>query len=114
MIPLTPEDYRRFIKKGFKEFLTKGKDNGWYIKRKKDGTCLFLKENRCSIYHICTASSCKSYPFIFTKYNGLSVDLNCPGFGKGWTPMEEVEKMMNELIKVYNWQIAKAKDKLKL
>lgn len=108
MIPLTQQDYKTFVKKGFKKYLTKEEDDGWYIKTKKDGTCPFLKDNKCSIYHICTGSSCKSYPFIFTKYNGLIVDLNCPGWNKGWTSMKDVKKMVRELIKIYDWQIKKS------
>lgn len=112
-IPLTPNDYKIFVKNGFKKYLKKGKDGGWYIKTKKDGSCPFLKNNKCSIYNM-RGSSCKSYPFIFTKYNGLTIDLNCPGWGKGWTSMEEIKKMIKELIMVYNWQIKKTKIKLKI
>ena len=114
MIPLTKKDYNAFVKNGFKKYLTESNDGGWYIKTKKDGTCQFLKENKCSIYCKCTASSCKSYPFIFTKYAGLIADLDCPGWGKGWTNLNKIKQMINELINVYEYQIQKTKNKLNL
>ena len=114
LIPLTPEDYQIMAKSGYKNNLIKKKDGGWYIKVHQDGLCPFLKNNRCLIYEKCRVSSCKSYPFFFSKYHGLYADFSCPGWGKGWTSMKKVREMIKELIKVYEWQIQKAENRLGL
>lgn len=114
MIPLTPEDYKRFVTNGFKDQLIKSKDGGWYIKTAVDGTCPFLKSNKCVVYTIGNPSLCKAYPFLFTEYSGLGVDVTCPGWGEGWTDIQEVRMMVEELIKVHRWQITKTRTKLEL
>ncbi|MFC1780299.1 YkgJ family cysteine cluster protein [Patescibacteria group bacterium] len=114
LLPLTPKDYQFMVKNSFKKYLVQKKDSGWYIKSNKDGSCPFLKENKCSIYHTGRVSTCRSYPFFFSKYNGLFADFTCPGWGKGWTSMKKVKEMVKELIKLYNWQIKKAEKKLNL
>lgn len=109
LIPLTSSDYKILVSKGYKKFLFKQKDGGWYIKTKEDGTCPFLKNNQCAIYEI-RGSSCRSYPFFFQKYNGLVADLSCPGWGKGWTSLGKIRKMVDKLTDLYSWQIDKAKN----
>lgn len=112
LIPLTPYDQKILLKKKHQEFLTKEKDCSWYIKTKRNGNCPFLKNGLCSIYSI-RPSSCRAYPFFFNKYNGLVIDLNCPGWKKGWTDIKEIKKMLKNLINVYCWQIKKIKKMLK-
>jgi Fe-S-cluster containining protein len=105
-IPLTPKDFQRLIKQNLSKYLVKKEDNGWYIHTHRDGTCPLLKNGKCSIYSN-RPSTCKSYPFFFSKYNGLYADLNCPGWGKGWTKLGKIKQMIKELIKIYKWQIKK-------
>lgn len=114
MIPLTQRDYKRFVTNGFKDHLTQSEDGGWYIRTAVDGTCPFLESKKCSVYHIGNPSLCKAYPFLFTEYSGLGVDATCPGWGEGWTDVGTVKMMVEELIKVHIWQIAKTRAKLEL
>jgi hypothetical protein len=40
----------------------------------------------------------------------LVADLSCPGWGKGWTSLEKIRKMVDKLTDLYSWQIDKAKN----
>ena len=68
--------------KGFKDFLKKhdNMDVMW-IRRKKDGSCFFLKENKCEIYDARPAI-CKLEPFTIADYdferNQIELELNYP------------------------------------
>ena len=114
LLPLTPDDLHNFEKHGLTDHLVQKNDGGSYIQTKKDGSCPYLKDNKCALYNVCRASTCKSYPFFFSKYNGLYADLSCPGWGKGWTSMTKVKSMVRELIKLYSWQMKKTSDNLDL
>lgn len=114
LLPLLPEDYEVMEEHGFEDRLVKANDGGFYIQTNKDGSCPFLKNNKCSIYNKFRLSTCMSYPFSFSKYNGLYADMNCHGWGKGWTSMEKVRIMVKELIKVYRLHIKQAENNLKL
>jgi Fe-S-cluster containining protein len=114
LISLTPEDTKLMESKGVAKHLVQNNDGISYIQTSKDGSCPYLKDNKCSIYNACRPSSCKSYPFFFSKYNGLYADLSCPGWGKGWTSMKDIKEMIKELIKIYSWQIKKTKENLGL
>ena len=101
MIPLTREDESLIKEKMGKDHLITF-DNGMnYIKCDENGKCPFLIDNGlCSIYGL-RGSSCKSYPFFVDKYSGLSIDLHCPGVGKGWTDVVIIKKMIMELEKIH-------------
>jgi len=112
LLPLTLQDCQLMKSKELTQHLVQKNDGGSYIQSNKDGSCPYLKDNKCSIYATCRLSTCKSYPFFFSKYNGLYADLTCPGWGKGWTSMDKVKDMVRELIKLYRWQIKKAEQNL--
>lgn len=55
--------------KGYKKFLTEPDDAGLrWVKRNKDGGCLFLENNKCKIHDV-RPSICKLEPFTIVDYN---------------------------------------------
>ena len=68
--------------KGFRNFLEKhnGMEVMW-IRRKKDGSCFFLKENKCEIYDVRPAI-CRLEPFTIAdcdfERNRIELELNFP------------------------------------
>jgi Fe-S-cluster containining protein len=73
---------KRIESKGFKDFLAPPDGSGiMWIKRNKDDTCHFLKNNRCAIYEVRPAA-CKLEPFTIADYdyknNTIELELNFP------------------------------------
>ncbi|XHH09941.1 MAG: YkgJ family cysteine cluster protein [Candidatus Bathyarchaeia archaeon] len=55
--------------KGYRNFLTEPDEAGLrWIKRKKDGSCMFLESNKCKIYPV-RPVICKLEPFTIADYN---------------------------------------------
>lgn len=106
LIPLTLKDYKVIKRKEKAGLLVKENDGYWYIKTKRDGACPFLTKGLCSIYKE-RPLSCRAFPFFINKYCGLTVDINCPGWGRGWTSIDKIETMTKALKKVYLGQLNK-------
>jgi Fe-S-cluster containining protein len=76
-------EQRRIEEKGFADFLEEADENGvMWIKRKADGSCLFLKEdNKCAIYPV-RPQVCRLEPFNIVDYDykrdKIEVELNFP------------------------------------
>lgn len=101
-IPITDENYAA-MKNHDKDKIVDFGPGGLHINQ-SGGECVFLcSDGRCSI-HNNRGSSCRSYPFFIDKYTGLSIDISCPGIGKGWTSLSEIIIMVDELKKVYEHQ----------
>jgi hypothetical protein len=89
--------------KGFKGFLSAPDEAGLrWIRRKKDGSCFFLENNKCAIYDFRPAV-CRLEPFTIVDYNYpekyIELDLNfpyccaCVGVSSdGCVSLQEVEK----------------------
>lgn len=72
-IHLEPGDITRMAESGLVDF-TESDDSPNFIKR-KDDACMFLIEDRCSIFAV-RPVACRDFPFI--TYNGKSeVDTAC-------------------------------------
>lgn len=100
-IPLVDDDGLILNKKIEKKNIIKLDGGGKYIKCDENGSCPFLSNSgKCSIYKY-RGASCKSYPFFVDKYLGLCIDLKCPGVGKGWTSINKITDMIDNLKKVY-------------
>jgi Fe-S-cluster containining protein len=80
-----------------------------WIRRKKDGSCFFLENNKCKIYHVRPAI-CRLEPFTIIDYNypqkRIELDLNfptsCGCFGVnegGALPIEEIAKAAQAVVK---------------
>ena len=78
----TSQDIQAFAKEvfGFEPYCYEMK------KTETDGKCLFLKDNRCTIYEI-RPIICKFYPFELKNLGNenylFSYTTKCPGMGKG-------------------------------
>jgi Fe-S-cluster containining protein len=96
--------------KGYKGFLTSPDEAGLrWIKRKKDGSCIFLENNKCKIYSV-RPVICKLEPFTIADYNyhqkRIELDLNfpfscaCEGVTeKGPVNVEEVARAAQAMVK---------------
>ena len=55
-------------------------------KNNLNGKCIFLKQNRCSVYKS-RPSQCRTWPFWNENMNpkvwNKDISINCPGIGKG-------------------------------
>jgi Fe-S-cluster containining protein len=88
--------------KGFTDFLARPDGTGiMWIRRKKDGSCFFLKKNnRCMIYNVRPAI-CRLEPFTIVDYdyekNRIELELNFP-FSCGCEGVVDGEAMPLEAI----------------
>jgi Fe-S-cluster containining protein len=81
-------------------FAVKIEDNAPYsyeMKKRKDGKCVFFKNNRCTIYSL-RPLICRFYPFELKdmhnrKYTFLYTN-ECPGINKGQVLNEDYYRMM--------------------
>jgi Fe-S-cluster containining protein len=67
---------------GFRDFVEKPDETGiMWIRRKKDGSCFFLKDSRCAVYNVRPAV-CRLEPFTIIDYdypnNKIELALNFP------------------------------------
>ncbi len=96
-------EQRQIESKGFKGFLGPADEAGLrWIRRKKDGSCFFLENNKCAIYEVRPAV-CRLEPFTIVDYNypegRIELDLNfpyscaCVGVsGDGCVSVKDVER----------------------
>jgi Fe-S-cluster containining protein len=88
MLKTEADKVSRFANLRLNQFSTKLKNAEPYVRvmKKKNGTCLFLKNSQCLIYPI-RPLTCQCYPFSFVYKNNLAVfkltDEPCPGLGQG-------------------------------
>ena len=106
---LSAKEQQRIEAKGFKNFLGEidGIEDIRFIRRKKDGSCLFLaKDNQCMIYEIRPAT-CRLQPFTITDWdyerNIIEVELptecNCKGICEGEIlPIEEIGRAAQTIV----------------
>jgi Fe-S-cluster containining protein len=102
-------EQKRIADRGFKDFCEPDESGVYWIKRKSNGSCMFLsKDNKCIVYDV-RPSVCKLEPFTIVDYdyncNLVELDLNypfsscCPGVGQGKTvPKEATAKATQVLI----------------
>jgi Fe-S-cluster containining protein len=104
-----PAEQKLIEEKGFTNFLeAPDRTDLRFIKRKKDGSCLFLtKDNKCEIYDVRPAI-CRIVPFFVTDYDYekdiIEVDLlpeaDCPEVYAGTDlPIEQVGKAAQAITK---------------
>jgi hypothetical protein len=103
-------EQKQIESKGFRGFLEAPDETGLrWIRRKKDGSCFFLENNKCKIYHVRPAI-CRLEPFTIIDYNypqkRIELDLNfptsCGCFGVnegGALPIEEIAKAAQAVVK---------------
>ena len=97
-VNLATEDVKRLLQyakeNGIEETIVETRGNHYWLKRRSDGACVFLKytgkQPRCSIYNI-RPTACRLYPLIPSGAR-LKVDPLCPGLSeaKGHTFKEHL------------------------
>ena len=104
------KEQKRIEDSGFKNFCKADKEGIYWIKRKSDGSCLFLGlDNRCKIYAIRPAV-CKLEPFTIVDFdferNTVVLDQNypfsccCEGFNlSGVTSKKELSYAVQVIIR---------------
>ncbi|RME93049.1 MAG: YkgJ family cysteine cluster protein [Candidatus Hydrogenedentota bacterium] len=108
-VPLLPNEKELIAEKYGSHYIRQDIDGGFYINLSEDGKCPFLTDKGlCKIQEI-KPTLCRAYPFYIDIFSGLNVDADCPGFGKGFTDRETVNKMLEALIEVYELQIKKVR-----
>jgi hypothetical protein len=96
------EEQQRIEAKGFKNFLDHNEETGInWIRRNKDGSCLFLtRENKCAIYEVRPAI-CRLEPFTISDYdferNRIELEVDFP-FACGCEGVCSGEKIDAEVI----------------
>jgi Fe-S-cluster containining protein len=103
-------EQKQIESKGYKNFLTAPDEAGLrWVKRKKDGSCFFLEDNKCQIYHV-RPIICKLEPYTIADYNyhqkRIELDLNfpfscaCEGVTEeGTINVEDVAKAAQAMVK---------------
>ena len=102
---LSINDLKRFSKyfnlsiKDFKSQFCQTTDGFVHLTEKNslNGKCIFLKNNRCSVYES-RPSQCRTWPFWNENMNAKvwneNISINCPGIGKG-------KKVRSDIIKKF-------------
>lgn len=97
---LTSSDVERIEKLGFNQahFVVEGK-GGWLRLKNREGKCVFLKENKCSIYPW-RPMGCRLYPLIYDEERGILLDPLCPHardfkLSRGW--IETLKSLIRRL-----------------
>ncbi|MFH1056134.1 MAG: YkgJ family cysteine cluster protein [Candidatus Altiarchaeota archaeon] len=77
VIPLTPEDVKRLEVGGYKDFSEKR--NGELALKRLNGRCLFVKDDKCTVYEH-RPQVCREFPFFKLYGIGYAEKASfCPG-----------------------------------
>ena len=104
-MPLTQKDIEKIEKLGYKrEQFTITKNGITYLKN-KNGKCVFLKDNKCTIYKY-RPEGCKLYPLI---YNGkqITIDKLCPKWKQIKPTKKDIQKLKQLIKQIYGINITK-------
>jgi Fe-S-cluster containining protein len=88
-IVLTPADAKRLLSSGCAYLMERTKDGTWRMITSADGSCTAFKDGFCSIHSV-KPTLCKAFPFYIDMFVGLCGVTGCPGFGQGWTDLEDL------------------------
>jgi Fe-S-cluster containining protein len=102
-IALTDDDVRRLLAAGFSNLIELTQSGHYRMRLLEDGTCTALnKEGRCSIHSI-KPTLCRAFPFYVDMFVGLCAVTECPGFGSGWTNIENLQGEIMAAKKMYSF-----------
>lgn len=82
------------------QFLEAKEDNRWHLNSLTNGDCVFLTDNRCTIYPV-RPLQCRTFPFwsenVKSAYRWKLTTQECPGINQGRLySREEIEKILKE------------------
>ena len=101
-IVLTDEDAKRLIESGCSHLIEPTERGRYRMKLLEDGTCSALKDGRCSIHKI-KPTLCRAFPFYVDMFVGLCGVTECPGFGSGWTKIENLQDEVKAAKDMYSF-----------
>jgi Fe-S-cluster containining protein len=101
---LTSNDSKRLLISGCAHVVELLPSNVYRMLLLEDGTCCALKNGLCSI-HQAKPTLCRAFPFYIDMFVGLCGVTSCPGFGQGWTYLEDLAKEIEAAGQMYQFWI---------
>lgn len=101
-IALTGEDASRLLAAGCSHLIEFTEAGHYRMRLLEDGTCSALKDGRCSIHKI-KPTLCRAFPFYVDMFVGLCGVTECPGFGSGWTKIEDLQAEVKAAKEMYSF-----------
>ena len=99
-IVLTPEDSKRLLASGCAHLIELTDKGKYRMKLHEDGTCIAFVNGKCSIHEV-KPTVCRAFPFYIDMFAGLCGIIACPGFGSGWTKIEDLSEEVQSAKKMY-------------
>ena len=100
-IVLTPQNYTDLAGAGYLHFAEKV-EGRYRMRLLEDGTCSALRNGSCSIHRV-KPTICRAFPFYVDMFVGLCGVTTCPGFGAGFTPLENLKSDFESAKKIYEY-----------
>ncbi len=101
-IVLTDEDANRLLSSGCAHLIERTSEAYYRMKLHEDGSCVAFKNGRCSI-HAVKPTLCRAFPFYVDMFVGLCGVTECPGFGSGWTKIEDLQGEVKAAKEMYSF-----------
>jgi Fe-S-cluster containining protein len=105
-ILLTPADYSKIVQAGHSNLIERTAAGDYRMRLEEDGTCCALKEGLCSINDV-KPTICRAFPFYVDMFVGLCGITDCPGFGAGWTKVENLQDEVNAAKEMYTFWLSR-------
>jgi Fe-S-cluster containining protein len=109
-IVLTAEDSGRLLAAGESHLVEMVEPGRYRMKLLEDGTCSALKDGKCSIHGV-KPTVCRAFPFYVDMFVGVCAVTTCPGFGAGWTDIEELTQEIDASREMYQFWLDSIKQK---
>jgi len=97
---LTSEDAERIISAGYSNYIELSPEGRYRMKLHEDGSCTAYVNGLCEVHKI-KPQICRAYPFYVDMFVGLCGATDCPGFGAGWTPLENLRGELKSTLNMY-------------
>lgn len=101
-IVLTEDDTKRLLASGCAQLIEHSAGGNYRMKLQSDGSCIAFKNGRCSI-HTIKPTLCRAFPFYVDMFVGLCGVTECPGFGSGWTKVEDLQNEVKAAKDMYSF-----------
>lgn len=110
-IVITNSDSKKIIASGYSLYIELCGDKYYKMKLLEDGTCSAFINGRCAI-HLVKPTICRAFPFYIDMFVGLCVTTTCPGFGAGWTNLDNLETEINSTKEMYDFWLSQTSERL--
>lgn len=104
-IVLTGMDVNLMVENGASDLMEQGDCGKVRMRLEEDGTCVAFKNGRCSIHEF-KPTVCRAFPFYIDMFVGLCGVTACPGFGEGWTPLEDLDQEISAAGGMYEYWLS--------